>query len=84
LFFLVDVPRWQRQPILMFLAAAGLGQGNVGAAQGQPQTTTVSTAIVVKIAPVWKRLLAEVIDFLFLLLVKLFITFTVIDSFELM
>ncbi|CAL8144384.1 unnamed protein product [Orchesella dallaii] len=36
----------------------------------------------VKIAPIWKRLLAEVIDFLILIVVKLLVTFTIVDNFD--
>jgi len=74
----------------MFLAAAGFGGRNNAAAGGGVgvgvggNPPTVSTAVVVRLAPVWKRFMAELIDFLFLLLVKLFITFTVIDSFDLL
>ncbi|XP_035700637.1 protein FAM8A1 isoform X2 [Folsomia candida] len=78
-----DIPRAQRQPLLMFMAAAGIAPRAGAVPPGTTTTTTVSTAVVVKLAPVWKRFLAEVIDFLFLLVVKLFITFTVIDTFEL-
>jgi len=40
-------------------------------------------AIDFNIAPIWKRILAECIDFTLLLIVKLFVTVTIIDSFEL-
>jgi len=36
----------------------------------------------VKIAPIWKRLLAEVVDFLILIVVKLLVTFTIVDNFD--
>jgi len=36
------------------------------------------------IAPLWKRVFAECIDFLLLLVVKLFVTLTIIENFELM
>jgi hypothetical protein len=44
----------------------------------------IVAGVVVKVAPIWKRLIAEAIDFVFLLVIKLFITFTIIDSFDLM
>ncbi|CAG7816097.1 unnamed protein product [Allacma fusca] len=36
-----------------------------------------------RIAPIWKRLLAEVFDFLVLLIVKVFVTLSIIENFEL-
>jgi len=35
------------------------------------------------VAPLWKRLVAECIDFVILLVVKIFVTFTIIDNFDL-
>ncbi|KAK4871651.1 hypothetical protein RN001_015775 [Aquatica leii] len=47
------------------------------------QTTTAARSYVYKIPPIWKRLVAEAIDFFILLVIKMFLTLTIVESVDL-
>lgn len=50
----------------------------------QQRTALSQPHTLVKIPPIWKRIVAEIVDFLILMIVKLLVTFAIVDNFDVM